>query len=356
LFKLIERYDVPDVFGDSKRASQIKLRVAVVVKYWLDTQFYDFDEDLILSLQEFCERMNSDGFTDMAKRLQEHITSKETERNQRQESMVSIPPTDLTCFLNLSSVSDVFVQVSVEELSRQFTLADFQIYQSIQAQELLNTAWNSDKLKHQSPHVTLLLGRLNDISNFLCSIILWQPTKAERAEVLSKCIQLGLHLRKLNNYHTLMGVVVALNRSSISRLKHTFAACDSKLISSFKTLESLMDPSGSFKNYRKAISHTKLPALPYLGVSLTDLTFMEDGNPDHVEDSSSGKQVINFTKRGMVYELIQKLLDYQNTPYTFPGFEPIQTLLKEFPYDLEKQQFALSLMREPRNADPKSIL
>ena len=77
LSKLIERYNVPlDVFSDTKRASQIQLRVAVVVKYWLDTQFYDFDEDLIQSLQEFCDKMNKDGLTDMAKRLQEHIISK----------------------------------------------------------------------------------------------------------------------------------------------------------------------------------------------------------------------------------------------------------------------------------------
>ena len=253
-------------------------------------------------------------------------------------------------------------------------MADYKIYQSIQAQELLNTAWNSDKLKHQSPHVTLLLGRLNDISNFLCSLILWQESKSLRANVITKCIRLATHLHKLNNFHTLMGVVVALNRSSISRLRHSFALCDSKILNQFKTLETLMDPSGSFKNYRKAISSAKYPALPYLyvfilsdffskdfsfifffffysGVSLTDLTFIEDGNPDVLDES-----VINFTKRNMVYELIQKLLDYQNTPYDFPAFEPIQTLLTELPYDAEKEQFSLSLLREPRNADPKSIM
>jgi hypothetical protein len=58
----------------------------------------------------------------------------------------------------------------------------------------------------------------------------------------------------------------------------------------------------------------------------------------------------------MVYELVQKLLDYQNTPYPFPPLEPIRTLLNQFPYEEEKQQFAISLLREPRNAEAKSIL
>ena len=164
----------------------------------------------------------------------------------------------------MGSISALFRNISVHELSKQLTLVDYKIYQSIRVQELLNTAWNSDKLKHRSPNITLLLGRLNELSNFFCSVILWQETKKERAEFISLFIKLGLRLRKLNNFHTLMGVVVALNRSAVSRLKFSLAECDPKLLQQFKTLENLMDPSGSFKNYRKAIQNTKLPALPYL--------------------------------------------------------------------------------------------
>lgn len=164
----------------------------------------------------------------------------------------------------MNSISSIFLNISIEELSKQLTLVDYNIYKSIRVQELLNTAWNSDKLKHRSPNITHLLGRLNEISNFFCSMILWQQTKKERAQFISLFIRLGIHLRKLNNFHTLMGVVVALNRSSVSRLKFSLAECEPKLLQQFKTLESLMDPTGSFKNYRKAIQNTKLPALPYL--------------------------------------------------------------------------------------------
>lgn len=164
----------------------------------------------------------------------------------------------------MGTISAIIREISVEELSRQMTQADHDIYRSIQVQELLNTAWNSDKLKHRSPNVVQLLGRLNDVSNFLCSLVVWQEKKADRAFFYTKFIRLGLQLLKLNNYHTLMGVVVALNRSSVTRLRFTMAECDPKIVQQFKTLEQLMDPSGSFKNYRKAIQATRLPALPYL--------------------------------------------------------------------------------------------
>jgi hypothetical protein len=178
--------------------------------------------------------------------------------------MISIPPTDLMCLSTIESITGLIFNTTDEELARQMTLVDFHIYKSIQVHELLNTAWSSDKLKHQSPNVTSLLGRLNNISNFICSLILWQERKRDRVAMLSKFMRIGQILRNINNFHTLMGVVVALNRSAVTRLRFTLQDCDPKLVQQFKLLESTMDPSGSFKNFRKAMLHTRLPAMPYL--------------------------------------------------------------------------------------------
>ena len=77
LSKLMERYNVPSqVNYDPRRTYQIQLRVAVVLKYWVESQFYDFDEDLLQSLESFRVNLFKDGLTDMAHRLHELITSK----------------------------------------------------------------------------------------------------------------------------------------------------------------------------------------------------------------------------------------------------------------------------------------
>ena len=97
LSKLLERYDVPSSV-EEKRSFAIKLRVAVVVKYWVDNQFYDFDDDLIQKLFQFCETLQNDGQT-VAKLLHDLLISKSQERKMKQDSMINIPPTDLTvCF------------------------------------------------------------------------------------------------------------------------------------------------------------------------------------------------------------------------------------------------------------------
>jgi hypothetical protein len=41
------------------------------------------------------------------------------------------------------------------------------------------------------------------------------------------------------------------------------------------------------------------------GVYLTDLTFIEDGNPDYVNE------LINFSKRSLIYTVIAKIQQFQ---------------------------------------------
>lgn len=43
--KLMERYDVPS-FIDQSTANKVRLRVAIVLKYWIQTQFYDINEQV----------------------------------------------------------------------------------------------------------------------------------------------------------------------------------------------------------------------------------------------------------------------------------------------------------------------
>lgn len=49
--------------------------------------------------------------------------------------------------------------------------------------------------------------------------------------------------------------------------------------------------SGSFKNYRAALRTAVQPTLPYLGIYLTDLTFIEEGNKNEI-----GSGMINWNK------------------------------------------------------------
>jgi hypothetical protein len=87
----------------------------------------------------------------------------------------------------------------------------------------------------------------------------------------------------------------------------------------------VVSPKFQYANYRKCLKELAPPAIPFLGVYLTDLTFLELGNPDFLPDS----HFINFEKRRKVYQLIKEIQKYQHSFYSFISVPQIQEFLKK---------------------------
>lgn len=125
-----------------------------------------------------------------------------------------------------------------------------------------------------------MISRANHLSFWVSSFILWAPNLKERTKMLTKFIKIAQHLRELNNFNTLMGVVAGINMSSIrypsppplthgcslylSRLKNTFLDVDKHTKSTLDSLQILLNPGSSFKNYRQVLRNANPPCLPYL--------------------------------------------------------------------------------------------
>lgn len=58
-----------------------------------------------------------------------------------------------------------------------------------------------------------------------------------------------------------------------------------------------MSSESSFGRYRSSLRDARPPAVPYLGVHLSDLIFTDDGNPDYIGDH----KLINMTKRILIF-------------------------------------------------------
>ena len=91
----------------------------------------------------------------------------------------------------------------------------------------------------------------------------------------------------------------------------------------------------------------------YLGVYLTDLTFIEEGIPSVIK----GTHLINFAKRAKTAEVIRDIQQYQNVPY------PLQSVPELQDYILSNMQAAgdvremyeKSLSVEPREREDEKI-
>jgi len=90
--KLLERYNVPNNV-DEKVKNAIRLRVSVVLKYWVGKQFTDLDEDMIAKVYDFVDNtLKNDGYDDLAAMLKKEITSKISERTNMKNAMFAPPP------------------------------------------------------------------------------------------------------------------------------------------------------------------------------------------------------------------------------------------------------------------------
>lgn len=103
------------------------------------------------------------------------------------------------------------------------------------------------------------------------------------------------------------------------------------------------------------------------GTFLSDLTFIDEGNPNYVEVANL--QGINFQKFSMIVRSIKKIMLYQviflysnrlifisqENRMRFPVKEPYYSFLKDLPMLQEKELYELSLQREPRNSLAKDL-
>ncbi len=93
--------------------------------------------------------------------------------------------------------------------------------------------------------------------------------------------------------------------------------------------------------------------MPFTGVYLTDLTFIEDGIPSVIKRTD----LINFAKRAKTADVIRDIQQYQNVPYVLKSVPDLQD------YILSNMQAAgdvhemydKSLQVEPREREDEKI-
>ena len=82
--------------------------------------------------------------------------------------------------------------------------------------------------------------------------------------------------------------------------------------------------------------------VPYLGVYLTDLTFIEDGNSDFLPAPEN--HMINFDKRRKISKSITEIKMYQQIPYFLMDISQIQDFLLQVQGLDEKMLYKRSLV------------
>ncbi|TPX40913.1 hypothetical protein SeLEV6574_g06351 [Synchytrium endobioticum] len=364
LKKLIERYHVPRIGNMSQGEFEkfrltVQLRVCNVILQWTKKYTSDFldvknGEALIAEMTKFTESILAADHPTMAKQIRKSIT-KLKEGPEAWSSHVAKsmgpppPPPSKAPRQGKDGVLRIF-DYPAEEIARQLTLIEFGLFYNIRPLELLNQAWTKRDASVRAAGILALTKRFNAVACWVAKTILDLKTVKARARRMTRMIDIAVHLHGLNNFSTLMAFIAGLNKAAIMRLKHTFKELSSTSRKKLADFEKLMTAENSYKTYRAALHTVNPPCIPYIGVYLIDLTYMEDGNPNNIDN------LINFTKRQMVSTVIREVHQYQSSPVNFKTVDELARLLNVFPDandTFEKLLYELSLKREPREAAPK---
>lgn len=229
------------------------------------------------------------------------------------------------------------------------TLIESDLYRAIKPWELLNQSWAKKDKDKRAPRVISMINRFNQVSNWVATVVVQAEPLKHRIAVMKHIIEIGDKCLALNNFNAIMEIVSGLQAASVYRLKQTRGGLDSKHVKMLEDCENIMNRQQNFKNLRAHLHSVDPPCIPYVGMYLTDLTFIEDGNSDHLAGG-----LINFVKRQKVSKIIGEIGQYQHTPYNFEKVDFIADWCWKVESIPEDECYKLSLLREARGADKAS--
>uniref|UniRef100_A0A8C4XRF0 Ral GEF with PH domain and SH3 binding motif 1 n=1 Tax=Falco tinnunculus TaxID=100819 RepID=A0A8C4XRF0_FALTI len=157
------------------------------------------------------------------------------------------------------------LKVTPEEFASQITLMDVPVFKAIQPEELASCGWNKKEKHILAPNIVAFTRRFNQVSFWVVREILTAQTLKIRAEILSHFVKIAKKLLELNNLHSLMSVVSALQSAPIFRLTKTWALLNRKDKTTFEKLDYLLSKEDNYKRTREYIRSLKMvPTIPYL--------------------------------------------------------------------------------------------
>ncbi|CAO3620709.1 unnamed protein product [Cunninghamella blakesleeana] len=338
----------------------VRLRVFNVLKNWLENYYYEEDEFILGRLEFFTNTVIRDASPFSADQLNRLIRKrKEADNNQAGlKKMVPIKAIGQPSPIMPKNMSNFqLMDTSPKEMARQLSILDFKLYSSIRPIECLNKAWSRDIIKNGvsiAINVINSIDYCNRLTSWVTHSILEHVEAKKRISVIKYWAHVAEYCRQMNNFNTCMAVISAFDNSAIGRLKKTWELLGSRTSQILTQIRKLMGANRNFTEYREVIHSVNPPCIPFLGIYLQDLTFIEDGNQDFLKKSEG---LINFAKRQKCAEVIQEIKQFQSSSYTFHIVPELQEFIKnhlESSCDVETL-YERSLEIEPREP-PASLV
>ncbi len=203
-------------------------------------------------------------------------------------------------------------------------MIEFTFYSRIRYSECLSLRWT--KGESEAPGLVGLVNRFNIVGQWVATSVVAASKLKERVQIAKHFIRTAYACYELNNLSSAMQILAGLQQADVARLKKTWddiaktKVCRERL----NYLEQLFMPRSNFKAYRDHVGTLRPPAMPYVGVYMSDLTFIEEGNPNTLKRDD----FVNFEKFRMTSRIINQILRFQKAPYALESNPMLDAFLR----------------------------
>eukprot|EP00008_Paramoeba_atlantica_P005030 CAMPEP_0201480042 /NCGR_PEP_ID=MMETSP0151_2-20130828/4628_1 /ASSEMBLY_ACC=CAM_ASM_000257 /TAXON_ID=200890 /ORGANISM="Paramoeba atlantica, Strain 621/1 / CCAP 1560/9" /LENGTH=994 /DNA_ID=CAMNT_0047861789 /DNA_START=148 /DNA_END=3132 /DNA_ORIENTATION=- len=333
----------------TKVQQPVRLRVLNLIKSWVNQYTHDFIDDPQFT-EDFTVFLGAlakfDGMAAPAKTMSVLLKKKGAGAKKREVTLRSEPPKSHIPKFQDSGAN--ILDVHPVEFARQLTCIESELYRKIKPWEFLNQRW-AKKGGSGAPNVLEMIHWSTRVSGFVASEIMKAPFN-KKVRVIEFFMKVAQSLRELNNFNALMEIIAGFENAAVWRLQPLFLEVTRKYQQMMDELRVTMSTEKNNKSIREVLRSVDMPCIPYLGMFLTDLTFIEDGNPDLVKGG-----LVNFTKRRYVATVIQEIQQYQQIPYSLNAVPIIQSYIRSYFLWDDEKLYQMSLLFMPRSAKDKSV-
>ncbi|XP_078305225.1 ras-specific guanine nucleotide-releasing factor 1 isoform X2 [Panthera onca] len=240
--------------------------------------------------------------------------------------------------------AEPFENHSALEIAEQLTLLDHLVFKKIPYEEFFGQGWMKLEKNERTPYIMKTTKHFNDISNLIASEIIRNEDINARVSAIEKWVAVADICRCLHNYNAVLEITSSMNRSAIFRLKKTWLKVSKQTKALIDKLQKLVSSEGRFKNLREALKNCDPPCVPYLGMYLTDLAFIEEGTPNYTEDG-----LVNFSKMRMISHIIREIRQFQQTAYKIEHQAKVTQYLLDQSFVMDEESlYESSLRMEPK--------
>eukprot|EP00028_Trichosphaerium_sp_Am-I-7-wt_P004691 CAMPEP_0168522070 /NCGR_PEP_ID=MMETSP0405-20121227/9069_1 /TAXON_ID=498012 /ORGANISM="Trichosphaerium sp, Strain Am-I-7 wt" /LENGTH=421 /DNA_ID=CAMNT_0008543483 /DNA_START=197 /DNA_END=1458 /DNA_ORIENTATION=- len=180
------------------------------------------------------------------------------------------------CVIKFKTEPNSIWDIKPRELAIERTLCTFEMFQKVNIGQFA--------LYEENPRegiVKEIVDLFNELSLYVLYAVTSEKTSPQkRAERVTFFIQFVVELIKLGNTNDAMAVMSGLFRVK-EQLEQTWNHLSESIKAKYNCANQLIDPSRGFNNLRRFISvllNRLEPQVPYLGLYLTDLFWVNEGN------------------------------------------------------------------------------